>query len=34
MERNGTMTEAADTTLFAGETWFDPIASAFVVEIC
>src|ERR1700712_4941290 len=25
MEQNSTRTEAADTTLFAGEAWFDPI---------
>ena len=25
MEQNSTTTEAADTTLFAGEAWFDPI---------
>ena len=28
MEQNSTTTEAADTTLFAGETWFDPIETS------
>ncbi len=28
MERNSTTAEAADTTLFAGEAWFDPIETS------
>ncbi len=34
MEQNSTTTEAADTALFAGEAWFDPIETSIRGRVC